>query len=142
VNDDADAHAVGVFVLVFAALAAVAGVLLDYRGLRRHALWPHVFAAVGVVSGLEFFLAEHAYELALVIAGVLFLAAGIWLGRVGYLIAGGLSLWVGVTALEPSPIVLTVSGLGLVAAAVWLSLAQSPLRRWLQARTLPAPQVD
>jgi hypothetical protein len=142
VNDDTDTQAIGAFVLAFGVLAAATGVLLDYGGFRRHALWPHVFAAVGVVSGLEVLLGEHAYELALVLAGAVFLAAGVWLGRVGYLIAGGLALWVGITALAPSPIVLTVSGLGLVASAVWLSLGQSPLRRWLQARTLPAPQVD
>jgi hypothetical protein len=47
-----------------------------------------------------------------------------------------------VTALAPSPIVLTLSGLGLVGVAVRLSLAQSPLQRWLLARTLPAPQRD
>jgi hypothetical protein len=92
--------------------------------------------------GLEFLLAEDSWKLALVLAGGAFLLLGIWLGRVGYLVAGGLSLWVGVTATSPSPILLTVSGLALVGASIWLSLANSPLRRWLQTRTLPAPQRD
>jgi hypothetical protein len=129
-------------VLVFAALATATAVSLDYRGLRRHAFWPHVFAAIGAMSGLEFLLAERSSETALILAGAAFLAMGVWLGRIAYLVAGGLTLRIGVTALEPSPIVLTVSGLALVATSIWLSLSDSPLRRWLQARTLPAPQRD
>jgi hypothetical protein len=97
---------------------------------------------VGVVDGLAFLLAEESWELAAILAGAVFLAGGVWLGRVGYLIAGGLSAWVGVTALAPSPIVLTLSGLAALGVAVWLSLARSPLRRWLGSRTLPAPQRD
>jgi hypothetical protein len=142
VDDHTDPQAIGTGVLVFALLTGAIAVTLDYRGFRRNAFWPHVFAAVGVVSGLEFLLAESSFELALVIAGGAFIGAGIWLGRATYLVAGGLSLWVGLTALAPSPIVLTLSGLGLVAVAVWLSLAQSPLRQWLRSRTLPAPQRD
>jgi hypothetical protein len=141
-DEHSEPEAIGAGVLVFALLAGVAAVALDYRGLRRHAFWPHVFAAIGTVSGLECLMVEHSFELALVIAGGAFLAAGIWLGRATYLVAGGLSLWVGITALAPSPIVVTLSGLGLVAVAVWLSLAQSPLRQWLRTRTLPAPQRD
>jgi hypothetical protein len=141
-DESSDPQAIGTGVLIFAALAGVAAVVLDYRGLRRHAFWPHVFAAIGTISGLECLMAEHSFELALVLAGGAFLAAGIWLGRATYLVAGGLSLWVGITALAPSPIVVTLSGLGLVAVAVWLSLGQSPLRQWLRSRSLPAPQRD
>jgi hypothetical protein len=140
--DDASEQAIGAAVLAFGLLSGAVGVALDYRGLRRHALWPHVFCAVGVVDGLGFLLGSKSWELAAILAGAAFLAAGVWLGRVGYLIAGGLSLWVGVTALAPSPIVLTLSGLSAVGVAVWLSLAASPLRRWLGSRTLPAPQRD
>ena len=141
-DQDSSNLAIGSFVIVFAGLAVAGGVLLDYRGLRRHALWPHTLGAAGIVVGLEFLLAEHSYQLALILSGGAFLLLGVWLGRVGYLIAGGLALWIGITALEPSPAILTVSGLALVGAAVWLSLSSSPLRRWLQARTLPAPQRD
>jgi hypothetical protein len=140
--DETSEQAIGAAVLCFGLLSGTAGVALDYAGQRRHALWPHVFCAVGVVDGLLFLLGGEAWELALIGAGAAFLAAGIWLGRIGYLIAGGGALWVGVTALAPSPIVLTLSGLAAVGVAVWLSLAQSPLRRWLGSRTLPAPQRD
>ena len=49
-------------------------------------------------------------------------------------------MWGGLTALEPSPGLLIVSGLALVGVSVWLSLASSPLRTWLTTRTLPAPE--
>jgi hypothetical protein len=140
--DETSEQAIGAAVLAFGLLSGAVGVALDYRGLRRHALWPHVFCAVGIVDGLAFLLGGESWELAAILAGAAFLAAGVWLGRVGYLIAGGLSLWIGVTALAPSPIVLTLSGLAAVGVAVWLSLARSPLRRWLGSRTLPAPQRD
>jgi hypothetical protein len=140
--DDASNDAIGAAVLAFGLLSGVAGVVLDYLGQRRHALWPHVFCAIGVCNGLGFLLCDESWELAALVAGAAFLAAGVWLGRVGYLIAGGLSLWIGVTALAPSPIVLTLSGLAAVGVAVWLSLARSPLRSWLGSRTLPAPQRD
>jgi hypothetical protein len=140
--DDTSEQAIGAAVLAFGLLSGAVGVALDYRGLRRHALWPHVFCAVGVVDGLALLLADESWELAAILAGAAFLAAGVWLGRVGYLIAGGLSLWIGVTALAPSPIVLTLSGLAAIGVAVWLSLAGSPLRRWLGSRTLPVPQRD
>ena len=142
VDQNSSFRAIGATVLGFATLMIAAGTWLDYRGLRRHAFWPHTFGAVGAVSGLEFLLAQDSFELALVLSGGVFLFLGVWLGRVGYLVAGGLALWVGISALAPSPILLTVSGLALVGASIWLSLANSPLRRWLQTRTLPAPQRD
>jgi hypothetical protein len=135
-------HAIGAVVLAFAGATVAIGIFLDYRGYRRHAFWPHTFGAIGGVVGLEFLLAEDSYQLALVLSGVAFLLLGVWLGRVGYLVAGGLALWVGITAYEPSPVLLTLSGLALVGVSIWLSLANSPLRRWLQKRTLPAPQRD
>jgi hypothetical protein len=140
--DDVSDHAIGAFILAFGLLAAAVGVVLDYRGYRRHALWLHFFGAIGILAGTEYLLVDRSFELALVISGAVFLLAGVWLGRVGYLVFGGLAGWVGITALAPSPIVLTISGLALVGVAVWLSLGESPLRRWLQTRTLPAPQLD
>ncbi len=140
--EDGSERAIGSFVLAFALLAITSGVLLDYRGLRRHAFWLHVFGAIGIVSGLGFLLVDDSFELALIISGVAFLLLGVWLARVSYLVAGGLALWSGITFLEPSPVILTVSGLALVGVAVWLSVGTSPLRRWLQNRALPAPQRD
>jgi hypothetical protein len=140
--DPYDSDAVEGFVLAFGTLAIAAGTVLDLLGFRRHALWPHTFGAIGFVSGLGFLLSGSSIELAVVSAGGAFVLAGVWLGRVGYLIAGGLCLWAGITALSPTPLILTLSGLGLVAVAIWLSLAQSPLRAWLHNRPLPTPQRD
>jgi hypothetical protein len=33
-------------------------------------------------------------------------------------------------------------GILFIVAAIWLAKADSPLRRWLDERTLPAPQRD
>ena len=140
--DDVSGEAIGAAVLVYGLLSGAVGVVFDYRGLRRHALWPHVFCAVGVADGLGFLLGGESWQLAAILSGAAFLSAGVWLGRVGYLIAGGLALWVGVTALAPSPVVLTLSGLTAAGVAAWLSLAHSPLRRWLGSRALPAPRRD
>jgi hypothetical protein len=139
---DSSTRLVGAFVLGFALLAIGTGVWLDYRGFRRHAFWPHLYGAIGATVGLAMLLGQHSYELALVLGGAAFLLAGVWLGRVLHLAAGGVMLWVGITCFEPSPIILTLSGLGLVAVSVWLSLANSPFRRWLQVRAMPAPQRD
>ena len=142
IDGDSSDRAIGTWVLVFAALVIASGAWLDYGGLRRHAFWPHVFGAVGAVTGIELLLAGTSWELALILSGAAFVLLGIWLGRIAYLVAGGLALWCGITALEPSTIVLTLSGLALVGVSVWLSLAHSPPRRWLQTRTLPPPQRD
>jgi MFS-type transporter involved in bile tolerance (Atg22 family) len=142
VDQHSSNRAIGAFVLAFAVLAIAVGIWLDYRGFRRTAFWPHTFGAIGVVSGLEYLLARDSFQLALVLSGGVFLLLGIWLARIGYVVAGGVALWVGITAFSPSPILLTLSGLALVGAAIWLSLADSPLRRWLQTRPLPAPQLD
>jgi hypothetical protein len=141
-DQDSSTQWIGAFVLAFATLAVVTGIWLDYRGLRRHAFWPHLFGAIEATVGLALLLGPHSYQLALIAAGAALLFSGVWLGRVLHLAAGGLTLWVGITCLEPSPIILTLSGLGLLAVSVWLSLANSPFRRWLQLRALPAPQRD
>jgi hypothetical protein len=82
---------------------------------------------------------SHA-GLSLILAGAGAIAVGVWLARVSYLAGGGLALWAGVTALAPSPGTLIVSGLALVGISIWLSLGSSPLRAWLSARPLPAPE--
>jgi hypothetical protein len=40
------------------------------------------------------------------------------------------------------PFILMAGGLVFVAGAIWLAKANSPLRRWLAGRKLPAPQRD
>jgi hypothetical protein len=139
---DSSMRAIGAFELVFALLTVAAAVWLDYHGLRRHAFWPHVLGALGIPVGVALLLGLSSYQLALVVSGAAFLVVGVWLGRLVFLAAGGLALWVGITALEPSPVVLTASGLGFIGLSLWLSLANSPIRRQLQNRTLPAPQRD
>ena len=142
VGDRFDARTVGVLILAVALLAGVVAVVLDYRGLRRHALWPHVIAAITLLYGVLLLVGESSWEVALIISGAVYFGAGIQLGRLGFVVAGAVALWIGVTALAPSPVVVTVSGLAAVAVGIWLSLAQSPLRRWLSSRSVPAPQRD
>jgi hypothetical protein len=40
------------------------------------------------------------------------------------------------------PFLLMAGGILFIVAAIWLAKADSPLRRWLDERTLPAPQRD
>jgi hypothetical protein len=40
------------------------------------------------------------------------------------------------------PFILTAGGILFIVTAIWLSKADSPLRRWLDERSLPAPQRD
>jgi hypothetical protein len=128
----------GPYVAAYGALCAVAGVALDYRGWRRFAFWPHVFAMLSALWAIEAW--SGSPQAALIISGALGIGAGIWLGRVSYLVGGGIGLWAGITCLAPSPSTLIVSGLCLVGVAVWLSQASSPLRSWLASRSLPAPE--
>jgi hypothetical protein len=95
-----------------------------------------------VLWGLGALCYDWSTQGAVIASGAVFLALGAWLGRVGYLAVGALAIWCGITALEPSPWTITVSGLLAIGVAVWLSLAESPLRRWLERRTLPASQRD
>ncbi len=128
----------GVAVAIYGALCLAAGVALDYRGWRRFALWPHLFAMVSAAWALGTLV--DSPQLALVLAGAGCVAIGVWLARSSYLAGGGLAVWIGLTALRPAPSTLIVSGLALVGVSIWLSLASSPLRSWLSTRTLPAPE--
>jgi hypothetical protein len=128
----------GTVVAIYGALCLAGGVALDYRGLRRFAFWPHVFAMVSAAWALCA-LTDSA-QIGLILAGTGAIALGVWLGRTSYLAAGGLAVWGGLTALHPSPGTLIVSGLALVGVSIWLSLGSSPLRTWLSTRTLPAPE--
>ena len=100
-----------------------------------YAIWPHLFClasaswAIGTLT--------DAHDVALIVVGAAATCVGVWLGRVCFLAGGGLAVWCGLTMLAPSPTTLIVSGLGLVAVSIWLSLASSPVRRWLAERQLP-----
>jgi len=133
-----DVRTLGKVVGVYAAATFVAGVALDYRGWRRYAFWPHVFAMVASMWAIGALVWEP--RLMLIIAAAIGLAVGVWLGRVGYLVGGGVCGWVGVTILAPSAPTLILSGLGLIGVSIWLAMANSPLRRYLADRTLPAPE--
>jgi hypothetical protein len=120
------------------------GVALDYRGWRRFAFWPHIASVWLVAWGLDG-LCGGRHALALFIAAALALALGVWLARTTYLIAGGLLGWaaVGVSAHGAAfPFLLMLGGLVFVSFAVWLARSDSRVRRWLSARSLPAPQRD
>lgn len=40
------------------------------------------------------------------------------------------------------PFILMAGGILFIVTAIWLAKSDSPLRRWLEKRTLPAPQRD
>jgi hypothetical protein len=125
-----DVPTIGRIVFSFGAAAFVIGVALDVRGLRRHALWAHVFAVLGVVSGLALWTDETGWNLLLVSTGSAFLVLGTGLGRTTYLVAGALALVGGISGYAPAPIWLTAAGLGLVLLATVTAVAVAPrLRR-------------
>ncbi len=133
-----DVRTLGKVVGVYAAATFVAGVVLDYKGWRRHAFWPHLFAMVASLWAVGALVWEP--HLVLIICAAIGLSVGVWLGRVGYLVGGGLCGWIGITIIAPSAPTLILSGLGLIGASIWLAMANSPLRRFLADRTLPAPE--
>jgi len=131
-------------VLAVGLVAVAAGVVLDYRGLRRFALWPHLGGIWLVVWGLELVCGDH-HTLATLASAAVAIALGIWLARVGYLAAGGALAWVGMSMSAHGaafPFLLMVGGIGFIAIAIWLARVDSGVRRWLAARSLPAPQRD
>jgi len=133
-----DVRTLGKVVGVYAAATFIAGVVLDYKGWRRHALWPHLFAMVASMWAIGALVWEP--RLVLIIAAAIGIAVGVWLGRVSYLVGGGICGWIGITILAPSAPTLILSGLGLIGVSIWLAMANSPLRRYLADRTLPAPE--
>lgn len=117
--------------------------LLDYRGWRRFAFWPHVTSIWLVAWGLPFCTGENTWSLFAVAA--VDLAAGVWLARITYLAAGGVIGWTAISMNARGaafPFILMVGGILFIVVAVWLAKADSPLRRWLAERGLPAPQRD
>jgi hypothetical protein len=131
-------------VLVLGIVALTVGVLLDYRGWRRFAFWPHVGGMWLVGWGLDL-VCGGRHTLALFLAAAIALGLGVWLARVAYLAAGGILGWgaLSVSAHGAAfPFLLMVGGIGFIVLAIWLARVDSPMRRWLGARGLPAPQRD
>jgi len=131
-------------VLVVGVLMLAAAIALDYLGWRRFAFWPHLAAVWLIVWGLELLCGDH-HSLGLFLAAAIAFALGIWLARVTYLVFGGVFGWaaLSVTAHGAAfPFLLMVGGIGFIVLAVWLARVDSPVRRWLATRGLPAPQRD
>jgi hypothetical protein len=121
----------------------LAAVALDYLGWRRFAFWPHVVSIWLVAWGLPF--CTDSTSLSLFIVAAVDLAVGVWLARLVYLVGGGVIGWAAITASAHGaalPFILLAGGVLFIVAAVWLAKADSPLRRWLAERSLPAPQRD
>jgi hypothetical protein len=126
-------------------LVIAAAVTLDYLGLRRFAFWPHLGAIWLINWGLWVILPEDQHQLALFIASVLAFALGIWLARITYLAYGAIFGWVAISMLSDSstlPFLLMLGGIVFIGAAIMLAKVDSPLRRWLESRDLPARQRD
>jgi hypothetical protein len=131
-------------VLAVGGLMLAAAVALDYRGWRRFAFWPHLAAVWLIVWGLELLCGEH-HTLGLFFAAAIALALGIWLARVTYLALGGVFGWAALSVSAHGaafPFLLMLGGIGFIALAIWLARVDSPVRRWLAERGLPAPQRD
>jgi hypothetical protein len=130
-------------VLTGGIVIGLAGVLLDYRGWRRFAFWPHLTSIWLVAWGLPLCTGDKTWPLFLVAA--VDLLVGIWLARIVYLAAGGVIGWIAISMNAHGmvfPFILMAGGILFIVAAIWLAKADSPLRRWLAERTLPAPQRD
>ena len=124
------------------ALGLVAAVL-DYRGWRRFAFWPHATSIWLVAWGLP--LCTGAHTRSLFALAAIDLLVGIWLARIAYLAAGGVIGWIALSMSAHGaafPFILMAGGLLFIVTAIWLAQADSPLRRWLAERGLPAPQRD
>ena len=131
-------------VLAVGIAGLAAGIALDHRGWRRFAFWPHLGGMWLAVWGLELACGDH-HTLGTGVAAAVALALGIWLARVGYLAAGGALAWVALSFSAHGvafPFLLFLGGVGFIVVAIWLARVDSPARRWLAARGLPAPQRD
>jgi hypothetical protein len=119
------------------------GIALDYLGWRRFAFWPHLTSIWLVAWGLPFCTGEHTWSLFLVAA--IDLLVGVWLARLTYLAAGGVIGWTAISMNAHGaafPFLLMAGGIVFIAGGIWLARADSPVRRWLAERELPAPQRD
>jgi hypothetical protein len=119
------------------------GIALDYLGWRRFAFWPHLTSIWLVAWGLPFCTGDHTWSLFLVAA--IDLIVGVWLARITYLAAGGIIGWTAISINAHGaafPFLLMLGGIVFIVAGIWLARADSPVRRWLAERELPAPQRD
>ena len=140
---DSNEHGVEKLVLGVGIAMAGVGVLLDYRGLRRFALWPHIGSFWLIPWGLLELVDSES--LVLLVLGGAALLAGIWLARVAHLAFGAIAIWGSVTMLAEGPMFpffLMAGGIGFVAVGIWLARGDTPIQRWLASRGLPAPQRD
>ena len=131
-------------VLVCSLTLFAAGVVLDHCGWRRFAFWPHLTAVSTAVCSTELLCGRH-YTLGLFLCASGALLVGVWLARATHLAVGAVLGWCAIGSAGSGallPFFLTVGGLGFVAVAIWLARVDSPLRRWLVSRELPAPQRD
>jgi hypothetical protein len=134
---------VELLVLTVGLLMAVVGVVLDYRGWRRYAFWPHVGSFWLVPWGLYALVDAGSWPLFLVAA--LAIAAGVWLARIAHLVFGVLTAWCAITLIAEGPLFpffLMAGGIGFIGVAIWLARGDTPIQRWLANRGLPAPQRD
>jgi hypothetical protein len=130
-------------VLVGGIVIGLVGILLDYKGWRRFAFWPHLTSIWLVAWGLPLCTGDNTWPLFLVAA--VDLLVGIWLARLVYLAAGGIIGWIAISMNAHGtlfPFILMAGGILFIVAGIWLAKADSPLRRWLDERRLPAPQRD
>lgn len=130
-------------VLAGGIVIGLVGVLLDYKGWRRFAFWPHVTSIWLIAWGLPLCTDENT--LSLFVVAAVDLVVGIWLARIVYLAAGGVIGWIAISMNAHGalfPFILMAGGILFIVTAIWLSKADSPLRRWLDERSLPAPQRD
>jgi hypothetical protein len=130
-------------VLAAGILLGLGATALDYLGWRRFAFWPHLTSIWLVAWGLPFCTGSNTWSLFAVAAVDLLL--GVWLARILYLGAGAIIGWAAISMNAHGaafPFILMVGGLLFIITAIWLAKADSPLRRWLSERSLPAPQRD
>jgi hypothetical protein len=130
-------------VLIGGIALGLCAAFLDYRGWRRFAFWPHVTSIWLVAWGLPLCAGDDT--LSLFVVAAIDLAVGVWLARITYLTAGGIIGWIAISLSAHGaafPFILMGGGILFIVAAIWLAKADSPLRRWLDSRELPAPQRD
>lgn len=130
-------------VLIGGIALGLGAAFLDYQGWRRFAFWPHVISIWLVAWGLPFCTGSETWSLFAVAA--VDLLVGVWLARIVYLAAGGIVGWIAISMNAEGaafPFILMAGGILFIVTAIWLAKADSPLRRWLDERGLPAPQRD
>ena len=135
---------VEVVVLVCGLSLLAVGVVLDHCGWRRFAFWPHLTALSTTLCSTELLCGRH-HTLGLFLSAAAVLLVGVWLARMTQLAVGAALGWCAIGSAGNGallPLFLTVGGAGFVALAIWLARVDSPLRRWLASRELPAPQRD